>query len=327
MRDQELSVELVEQYQPVEAPSPLEREDLKAFLRCYEMVARRAPPNTDDGERLSAITGNIAGHNEIGDYAFKRADWGGTSEDDDNRPAFVNRIALIRNLKMVVEYEHTASDSYTPIVGVFVAASSINDVLRLAEPSTHDKWDPESSRLESTDSFLVFEMLRRLRQRAREFQRFLQPAAPVIEGPLRFLESQLAKFLRAPTKRNPPAPPRGRDPFQINLEQARVMTDDGVVVRADVRIVLKEESGLERLAAEIVLRSTVLADDNQSVDEQISVNDVTITEGSGEVTLGAPAIVAATLSRSQPLRLTIQSAAFEPDWIASFSVAVSAARD
>jgi hypothetical protein len=94
---------------------------------------------------------------------------------------------------MVVEYATVALDHLEPVVGVFIADDDIQSILRLSEPPSHNRWDPDNNRLELHDRPVVSTVLRRIERQTREFQRFLLPPPPPSTGRLVALENLLAK--------------------------------------------------------------------------------------------------------------------------------------
>jgi hypothetical protein len=55
MRDQDLSIELINGAANLDPPSPLARRDLKFFLTCYEIINGRTTADFSQGERSNSL--------------------------------------------------------------------------------------------------------------------------------------------------------------------------------------------------------------------------------------------------------------------------------
>ena len=81
MRDQDLSVELIEGATTLDPPSPSARQDLQPFLNCYEILAGRAQADFGQGESTNRL--NRYQSLNLGSWAFKRSsevEWGSQTD-------------------------------------------------------------------------------------------------------------------------------------------------------------------------------------------------------------------------------------------------------
>jgi hypothetical protein len=192
--DQELEV-VVEHGGAEFFPQPKQRADLLPFIECYSLALGRAQAagphqKSDSFQRLRGLALGAYGFQVLPDHLLQ-----------DFPEEKLGRIALIRSPKMVVEYAEMGKAA-PPTVGVFVAAPEIDDILKLSEPPNHDRWDPESRRLEvakpdeETARLVVRQLRQRLKDHMRRFQAQASPPIPREKRRLRLLERELGALFR-----------------------------------------------------------------------------------------------------------------------------------
>jgi hypothetical protein len=323
IRDQDLTVQLFDDGRLLPSPRPLQRSDLGPFIRCYEILSGRAQADSEQGERLRRL--NRSGPFELGELALKRVEPASrdveNGEDMAHTRRLLNSVALVRGPRMVVEYYPVGYEGLEPIVGVFVGHEDIEATLRLSEPPAHNCWDPDNRRLESYQEKIVRSVLDRIYRQARDFQQALQPPPPPQVGRVTALEKLLAKFMKSKTQTQPPSPPRSSDPFEIHIKQSRVANGDQATVAAEIKLALKNDAVMENLAAKVTVRTSVLANDNLTVDEHIPIEELELIAGTGSVDAGA-GFVTVELNKNDPVTIAARSSAFEADWVANLAVSV-----
>jgi hypothetical protein len=194
--DQELEA-VVEVAGAQHFPEPRQREYLRPFIECYSLAVGRGQPTgphqkSDRFNRLQGLS--------LGVYAFQMLD-SDLAERFSEEKLKLGCVAMIRSPKMVVEYAQMGR-SAPPAVGVFVAHPDIDNILKLSEPPNHNRWDPDSRRLEvaspdeETARKVVRDIRKRLKDQMRRFQAQASPPKPREEGRLRFLEQKLGALFR-----------------------------------------------------------------------------------------------------------------------------------
>lgn len=265
--DHELEVQ-VESVGEIHFPQPKQRSDLVPFIECYSLAVGRAEPmgphqRRDRFNRLRGLA--------LGQYAFQLLGEDLVEEFPEDK---VGCIALIRSPKMVVQYAPRGR-SAPPAVGVFVADPDIDEILKLSEPPNHDRWDPDSRRLETAepDEGTAREVVRhvgkRLKDQMRRFQAQATPPKPREERRLRFLERELATLFR-PNLRDGDGRESVSEPVEIRFREGpvvRAASSSGVETFAKVALKLRAEAEEDRVDAVVRVRVPVLKDDRGSEDE------------------------------------------------------------
>ncbi len=187
-------------------------------------------------------------------------------------------IALIRSPKMVVQYLQVGRPA-PAAVGVFVADSAIDEILKLSEPPNHDRWDPESRRLEvaqpdeATARRIVETVAKRLKDQMRKFQAQATPPKPPGERRLRFLERELARLFR-PNVHDGDRREGETEPVEIRFREgpvARASSDGRIETFAKVALRLSEKAEDDRVEAVVRVRVPVLKDERGSEDELLAL--------------------------------------------------------
>jgi hypothetical protein len=215
--ERKLDVEIIHADGSVGHPRPRKREHLRPFLEAYDIAVGRAPaqPKVELFKRFQRYE-DIP----IGTAGFKvldRAEDGSYAVEDSR----LNAVCLIRSPLMVVTYWQVSQTQVPAIVGAYVAAHEIDDVLRAAEPPAHNLWDPAAPRLHDTSGLhrgIVERVLRSVRSTLKQFQTSAAPLPPPKPKRLSILERTLASFF-TPSKGGPPPGPEGAStPISLSYE-------------------------------------------------------------------------------------------------------------
>lgn len=318
--DHELAVELIDDGEQVDAPSPKSRRDLKPFLKAYEFVQGRDHPERDQQEKLVSLQ-------PVRETALGRLGLVGLPLSNEPNERLDNTVALIRGPKMVVRYQRSGSDAYYRVAGVFKADDKIDALLRLSEPIEHDHWSMTSARLFDEEArSLVDTVLRRVRDNFGSFQREISPAPPPQPGGLRAIEKLLAGMMPSRGRSLPDGPTPQRDPFEIRSTVARILDDEmKAQLKGQVTLRLKDDAPVDNMKVRISLEANILENESLSKGDPITAEvighegDIESIEASGP----AP-IVFCSLSKEAFVTLDILSEAVDSDWILQFAERVEA---
>ena len=302
-------------------PQPKQRQDLLPFIECYSLAVGRTQPagphqKCDRFNRLRGLS--------LGVYGLQVLPADLADEFPEEK---LGRVALIRSPKMVVEYAQMGRP--TPAaVGVFLADSDIDDILKLSEPPNHDRWDPESRRLEvakpdeDTAREVVRQVLRRLKDQMRRLQAQASPPRPREERRLRFLERELGALFRPPMRGD------GRegvtDPVEIRFREGpaiRPCKSDSIETFATVALRLRSDGEDDSTEAIVRVRVPVLEDDHGREGELLSVtiesDDVDLAD-TGQTEPEFPV----QLSKSEWRVFRVRSAPYDHRWATKIDVQV-----
>ncbi|CDM65395.1 hypothetical protein PYK22_01394 [Pyrinomonas methylaliphatogenes] len=318
--DQELEV-VVEAEGKEYFPQPKQRQDLLPFIECYSLAVERAQPagphqKSDRFNRLRGLS--------LGGYGLQVLPADLADEFPEEK---LGRVALIRSPKMVVEYAQMGR-STPAAVGVFLADSDIDDILKLSEPPNHDRWDPESRRLEvaKPDEDTAREVVRQVRKRLKDQMRKLQaqasPPRPREERRLRFLERELGALFRPPM--------RGdgwegvTDPVEIRFREGpaiRPCKSDSIETFATVALRLRSDAEDDSTEAIVRVRVPVLEDDHGREGDLLQVT-IEFENGNPAITGQTESEFPIELSKSEWRVFRVRSAPYDHRWATKVDVQV-----
>lgn len=332
MQSDELSVELVQNDNNLPSPEPMDNADLLPYIECYEWIVRDASPEGEkDFYTPQAISGRKPG--KMGMVGLKK-DPDRNSEDEDERENDLeNTVALVRiGPKMVVEYMDAGGRANANYAAAFVSDPDADRDLHLSEPPSHDSWNPNSSRF---DDFypdpgereaarrLVSETIKRIRARARRFQRELEPKAPpiTVQGD-RTLARMLARVIsgRGLGTQRPPNP--SPDPFEVRIEEGRTNGRSWSRITARVQIRLREDAPMDAADVDVTLVPSLVQDDNRARDSQGRRGLAWVEVDGARVEVEDDYSVRARISKDEWTVVEAKSRGFDRDLYASLEVEV-----
>ncbi len=319
--DQELEV-VVEVAGTEYFPQPKQRPDLLPFIECYSLAVGRAQPA---GPHQKSERFNRSKGLSLGAYALQVLDCDPAEEFLEEK---LGRVALIRSPKMVVEYAQMGK-STVPAVGVFVADSDIDDILKLSEPPNHDRWDPESRRLEvarpdeDTAREVVRNVRKRLKDQMRRFQAQASPPRPREEQRLRFLERELGALFR-PQLRGDDGHEGETDPVEIRFREgplARACDSDRIETIATVALKLRSEAEDDSTEAIVRVRVPILEDDQGREGDllPVTIESADVDPPNGDLTKPEFRV---RLSKNESRVFSLRSAPYDPRWSTKVDVEV-----
>jgi hypothetical protein len=306
-----LDIDLFDGDQLLSPPRPRKREELKPFIECFDLALGRAEPA---GEHQKAASFYKLNGRELGRYGYQTV-----IEDLAEKEClreFMNRVALIREPRMVVAYENVGRN-YPPSVGVLVADKGIDNELRFSEPATHSRWDPTSSRLSQAPPEVrevVKAVMNRLRQSFVRFQSETAPPQPRGERRLRLLERDLGAFFKALTGPVPP-PPREVDPVSIQFQhQPHPISVDGkLATAAKFSVELMSRAKVDFAKPTLTVKVVLLMDDNSAEGDPLRISLESIDSKISET--GTESIqVPISLTKGEPIKFDLTTEPYDPKW-------------
>ena len=330
-----LSVHLWEDDDPVRAPEPREREDLKPYLRCYSLIEEKMASHED--EKLIKLNRESGTGAQPGQLALKPLPQSDEESLDDvaSDTHLDSTVALIRSgPKMVVEYLDPGGRSSANFAGVFVSHPDVEQELHLSEPSAHDSWEPNSPRLseayaEDTGMMkaaqqLVKSILQRIKSRTRDFRRNLVPARlpPVVTGP-RTLQNMLARIMSTPNVGpiSPPPPP-GANPFNLRIQEGRENSEENSKITASIAIGLSEYAPSETAEIAVSVEPYMVMDDDMKKDTSGIIPLESAHVDGIEINLRGNNGIDVTVVKNKMVNVEIESTSFARDQYAGLDVQV-----
>jgi hypothetical protein len=250
-------------------PRPRKRDHLRPFIDAFDIASGTAEPKQGSTKKKQF---NKIHNLSMGTCALKVIEK--TAEDNYSvGEERIDCVALIRELKMVVQYYKRWQVGSPAIAGVYLADEEIDDILKLSEPPSHSVWDPNSARLrdaKGVNKEIVETILKRIKTEVKAFQKAASPPPPPKMRRLTLLECALAKML-APSKKGPdPGPDKATAPIHLQYEDEPHALDAGagaLKTRATFSVRLKPDVDDDQVKIRVKIDCAVLADGDEKGDE------------------------------------------------------------
>jgi hypothetical protein len=326
MLDESLGLDIVlqEQGKNVLPPRPRMRPDLKPFIRCYEMAIGRSEPA---GKHDKSDDLNRMGDLELGRYGYSILDE--KDANDERIQDKLNRIALIRGPRMVVSYFEVGGSLPLPCVGAFLADQEVDKPLKISEPAAHDRWDPNSQRLNNLsdqEREVVPVILQRLKAGLRKFCSAAAPPTPKQDIRLKSLERLLGTIFKPPATEGASGGGNPADPIEIKfIEQPHLVADeDGLSTRGSFKLSLSEEANKTEIDAWLYVECLVVEDEGVSKEDPV---EVAVSSGDIELTVdkGNPGRGRFKLDKTVSPVFKFKTKMYPSDWTTSIRVNVEEA--
>jgi hypothetical protein len=330
--DGNLSIEIVDQGVRTPGVDPAGRVDLQPFIRCRNAISRGHGNddiaikafNKKHGLNLGELA-LTAVHIEDASYEALNRDPDSSQDRQGKAPAH-RSVAYIREPGMVVTYRAWSMTSPMSAVGTFEAHHDIDQHLKLSEPMEHDRWDPQSRRLDRLEHghSVVKAVEDGVRKRLRDFLKDLQPPPPPPKSGLNWLGRRLGEILTPRTKGTPPPPDGDRGGVSIYTEvKPRIVAagEEGVRIEARYSLALKPDIGIEQSKVIFSPRLNVLEGDNGTRGDLISLS-VSLDEDDASVDGETPNLPM-VLSENVRRMVHVSSAPFSTDWAVAIHIEVT----
>jgi len=318
-----LDVEIWEDGTRLPPPRPRSRKDIQPFIEAFDLAVNKSQPL---GKHQKTDKFNKVDGHALGAYGFQLLSTNGDADDvpEDRK----NTIALIREPRMVVSYMQLGRD-IPAAVGTFVADPDVDSFLRYSEPATHDKWDPDSSRLghvenEELARNCVRSILERLKLRLRKFQTEAIPAKQKVEKRLNFLEKELGNLFRPPTRGPKPPTDIDVDPIEIKFFKSPSATQQGnsLITTAGFSVRLRDDADEQEVKLKLKVNIPVLEDDGNVEGDELPLK----LEAENVEVVPEPnsnGIVRFLLAKGVTAKFDVSSSEYDPTWSTKVTVEVS----
>lgn len=177
---------------------------------------------------------------------------------------------------MVVAYFRKWQAQVPAVVGAFVGADEIDDILRSSEPPAHDRWDSEARRLQEPTGFrtrIVGSVLGRIRTTLKQFQGSAAPPPSLKPKRLRLLERTLASFLKSSSSGGAPGPEANAAPISLSYiaDPAVAAVGDGRV-KMTAKFAVKGKDDQTEESMQVRVRARCLAVEDGQAGDQIPMS-------------------------------------------------------
>lgn len=276
--DQLLDVVVEDTDATVIHPRPKKRPDLLPFIAAYQVALGRDPakPKLEARKPFNKMENTPLG--QMGLVVLERGADDNFAVSDDR----LDSVALIRKPLMVVAYYRKWQAQVPAVVGAFVSADEIDDILRSSEPPAHDRWDSEARRLQEPTGIrtrIVGSVLARIRTTLKQFQGSAAPPPSLKPKRLRLLERTLASFLKSSSSGGSPGPEANAAPISLSYiaDPAVAPFGDGSV-KMTAKFAVKGKDDQTEESMQVRVRARCLAVEDGQAGDQIPMS-VTCSSG------------------------------------------------
>jgi hypothetical protein len=319
-----LDVELYFNGQLMDPPMPRNNKELKPYIDCFDLV-QGVTTATKKSMRLFPMR-KIEQLVDVGKMACILIDEELAADDllDD----MMSRVALIRNNRMVINYEHVSPVSKA--VGVYVADSNeyLNNVLKLSEPPSHTCWDSKTNRLNIKDDKqpglakeVVSKTLSNIKQNFRRFINDTADVSPSSELRPKVLENLLGNLFKSIDTSPGKISDKEVDPISVtNVQDYFEVLDEKLISHTSFNLSLTEKADED--SVEILLTISCQPKTDEGVDGlQIPVK--ILTNETNFVTLDElPRKIRFNLEKDKKILFKAESEPYDPNWSADLSISI-----
>lgn len=303
-------------------PQPLLNEKVKPYIRAFE-IAQDTNAQLKEGEfkpQWRAIRDQDV---SAGSMAVVRTE---SSPEEGEGNGYFAHVALIRNPRMVVNYEgFSGSTPNTEIKGVFIASDDADMYLRKTEPSTHDRWDSNIDESYGPDwektGKVVSSIKERIRSEISAIQRSLRQQPKRTQMPLSWANELFAQLFSEPTKSGKKASEdKGRNKKTKRhaalydstlISRDRRFAGNGLIAVQETWSVILTEQATNEVPATVDFAAWVLADGNEaSAKDRLQIEGIVLPKGFLEKEDGAQG----TLIPGHTYNFSFFTVPYEQDW-------------
>ena len=239
------------------------------------------------------------------------------TSDGDNDDQQLGEIAIMRRPMMVVDYHDVKGLSDT-CKGVFIADSSVDELLRTSENPAHTDWDAKSDRIKNpADRKIVAEIPKLLGRKAREFSKKAQP--PIESSGLRvpILDRMIGRLISLPS--NPGGGTGAKaEPVSISdIRRQRRFVDGQLQAKGSFVLEFRPgtkdaEDGPPQIMKGVVVSvdCTPKQDSGESHQDQIPVR----LQLAGMREFAEPGPATIDLVQDEPIRIDFESLPYSTEW-------------
>ena len=257
--------------------------------------------------------------------------------EEGNDSGLFAHVALIRNPRMVVNYEgYSGSSPNTEIKGVYIASNDADNYLRKTEPSSHDRWDiniGESSGPEWEKTGTIVKSIKsRIKREIQTIQQSLRQQPKRAQVPLSWANELFAQLFSEPTKAGKKSSVEGLSKKKKQLRHAllydstltardrRSAGNGRIVVQETWSIILADEV-TDDVPAIVDFAAWALADGKEAkASDRLSVEGLVLPAGFQQTDEG----VLGTLEPGKTYEFSFSTVPYEQDWNVRTDVSIKA---
>jgi len=315
---QELVVEVIDQDGLRHIPKPRQHPKLKKYIEAFELATGTDQSKDENSKRQEFRKTHVG--RSTGVLAAKR---GIPLESNEELHLLDNKVALLRQKGMVVDYLPVSTTSNQRWFSVFLADPESDDLLKLSEPAAHNKWDAGSTRLANKYGVEGKKVVDTIHQRIASNIRTWFGASKATHQQanqrVRRLDELFGRLFSSPGDRQPKPEPNPAPVHLDHLEEFWHETGDRAWITASPMLRLKNEVELEVIRVSIKTTCRICEDielkPGEGINVRAKIDGVTLVpaiDGSFEL----------ELQKNTPIRLDLESEEFDSRLLVDWRVEV-----
>lgn len=316
---QELVVEVIDQQGNKHIPKPRQHSKLKKYIEAFELATGADQGKDEDSKRQEFRKTHVA--RATGVLAAKR---GTQLESNEELDPLDNRVALLRQKGMVVDYLQIATPSNQRWFGVFLADPDSDDILKLSEPAAHNKWDSGSTRLANKYGVEGKRVVETIHQRITSNIRNWFGVSRVVQQQsdhrVRRLDELFGRLFSSPGEKQLKPEPNPAPLHLDHLEETWHEEGESAWISANPILRLKEDSDLPSLGVVVKPTCRICEDLELKPGDALAVQ---VSSNRVEVSPDASGAFSFTLVQGEPIRLSLRSEKFDKRLLIDWRVEVS----
>lgn len=316
---QELSVKVVDQQGHVHIPKPRQHPKLKKYIEASELAYGIDQSKDEDSKRQEFRRTHVG--ISTGVLAAKR---GVPFESNESPDDLDNRVALLRQKGMVVDYMNVSTTSNQRWFSVFVADEEADDILKLSEPPAHNKWDSSSMRLFNKHGKqgkkVVDTIHQRIEQNIRSWFNATRATQQQADQRVRRLDELFGKLFSSPGDKPPPPEPNPAPIHLDHLEETWHESASNAWITAHPVLRLKEDYPQDSLDVIVRPSCRICEDIELKPGEPLSV---TAKVQGLDLQSGSDGSFEVKIVKHSPIRILLESQEFDNRLLVDWRVEVT----
>lgn len=295
-------------------PRPNRDPVLRTFIDAWEVATGVRDPGPSDrhsvisgptGEGRAGVLGLVS---DLEGWSYSD-DAVSPEEDDGEQVEHKSLVALTRGPRMVVEYLDTGR-TLPHLRGVFIADDSIDDMLRLTEPKSHDSWQTKAQDgdLDSESAAIAANVIRKIKSTVNNHRRKLQPPPPPPDQIDLPLFNEIMKRVMSGAGRGKRQPIPEIRPISIHLDYQAKAVESDVAIAGSASFTFSDHFEGERAPVRFSIAYRFIEDERVGEPAPLTIRKPS------HVTEIEPGVYEGVLERGQEARFAFESEPYDSSW-------------
>lgn len=297
-------------------PKPRQREDLRSFIRAYELATSPADAKLPINEFKSLVKFKAfedLKKEYVGEVAGVAIDADLDALTDEE---FIPTVALIRGPRMVIRYYRKFHRKKFPIKAAFVTDINnhhVNSLLRDTEPPSHDVWDQEPSEDIASDATRLAKfVMKEISDSVNRFASALQPPVDHSGRRVKLFSTLLGQLLGESGGTTVPPGERFNVSIKYGKKSLELVDNDGISLSQSIVFTPGASAFGKSASGQIsLLVSLNVIEDESKVGELIPL---TVKVGNKVVAVDSKGRFEIEAEAEKQIEVKVKSASYNHKW-------------